>query len=219
MSVLLVSQRIDIYPDRGERRDALDQALVRFIAEAGFIGVPVPNSLVDSDDIITVPGHLPTDKILFERNRVADLLVFIDSQNVSGIVLSGGNDIGSCADRDITELVLLRFALKNKLPVLGICRGMQMLGVFEGVRLISVDGHVRTRHRLNGHYTHEVNSYHALALDGCPAGYQVQARSEDNHIEAIRSESLPWEGWMWHPERESIFNTIDVHSFRKIFQR
>ncbi len=219
MSVLLVSQRIDEYPDRGERRDALDQALVQFISVAGYVAIPVPNSLVEADGLTVRPGRLPTDEILLKRNKTAKLLQFINSQNVSGIVLSGGNDIGTCSDRDITELVLLRFAMKHRLPVLGICRGMQMLGVFGGVELESVQGHIRTRHNLKGQFNHNVNSFHGLSLSKCPEGYLVIARSEDNQIEAMRSEKMAWEGWMWHPEREEIFNTIDIQSFRQVFKQ
>ena len=56
----------------------------------------------------------------------------------------------------------------------------------------------------------EVNSYHNLVLTSCPSEYDVIARSIDGEIEAIRHQSLPWEGWMWHPEREKVFNADDI---------
>ena len=42
--------------------------------------------------------------------------------------------------------------------------------------------------------------------------------SGDGEIEAIRHLSLPWEGWMWHPERERVYSQDDVSRFLKLFQ-
>ena len=39
------------------------------------------------------------------------------------------------------------------------------------------------------------------------------AQSEDGNIEAMIHKELPWEGWMWHPEREEIFTKIDHERF------
>ena len=41
-----VSQRVDVWADRGERRDALDQNLFRWLVAAGSMPFPVPNALV-----------------------------------------------------------------------------------------------------------------------------------------------------------------------------
>jgi GMP synthase-like glutamine amidotransferase len=56
-----------------------------------------------------------------------------------------------------------------------------------------------------------------MSVDSCPAGYQVLARSEDGEIEAIRHDEFPWEGWMWHPEREERFDARDVNRLKKLF--
>ncbi len=105
--------------------------------------------------------------------------------------------------RDATERYLLSWAEKNLVPVLGICRGMQMMGVWAGGSLKRMAGQV-TRHLLQGEVVGEVNSFHDFSLSGCPLGFEVVARSEDGEIEAIRHTDLPWEGWMWHPEREAM---------------
>jgi N5-(cytidine 5'-diphosphoramidyl)-L-glutamine hydrolase len=211
---VVVSMRIDEYPDREERRDAVDQDLIRFIFNAGFFPVLVPNSMVE----VSVEGWAESPYMkVFDLGAVRNLERFIREVDPVGVVLSGGNDIGSCEDRDITEQVLLRYALKHQLPALGLCRGMQMMGVFSGVELTGVSGHVRTRHQLVGEIKRDVNSYHNLGLSGCPDGFRVLATAEDGGIEAIRSGTLNWEGWMWHPERENPFNVADIKQFQKLF--
>ena len=205
MKVVAISQRVDVFPERGENRDALDQRLVAFLLAAGFLPVPVPNGLC----MQTLDGGLIHDAL-------GDWLNAVSPQ---AIVLSGGNDIGQCPARDLTEGALLDHARSHNLPVLGICRGMQMMAHSAGGELQPVTGHVRTRHTLSGQIVAEVNSYHSFALAGCPEGFEILARSEDGEIEAIRHLDLPWEGWMWHPEREADFASHDLHRLKKLFIR
>lgn len=192
MRLVAVSQRVDLFPHRNETRDALDQRLAAFVAVCGHLPVPVPNAL---------------------NAAVRD---WLSSVHPAAVLLSGGNDIGRCPERDATELTLLAYAQEHHLPVLGICRGMQMLAHWSGSDLRPVEGHVRTRHCLSGEIAGEVNSYHCLALASCPENFQVLARSEDGEIEAIRHRFLPWEGWMWHPERESEFSQRDIQRFKDL---
>ena len=194
MKRVAVSQRVDVHPERGESRDALDQRLIDFLLAAGFIPLPVPNGLVD-----------------------ASLEHWLAAVSPQALLLSGGNDIGQCLARDLTETRLLDHARSRNLPVLGICRGMQMLGHRAGSELKAVSGHVRTRHHLSGEIVAEVNSYHNQSLASCPQDFEVLARSEDGEIEAIRHLSRPWEGWMWHPEREADFASHDLQRIRQLF--
>jgi len=196
MKVVAVSQRVDAIPERGENRDALDQRLSTFITECGGLAVPVPNALTACN--------------------VLDL--WLDRVQPAAIILSGGNDIGQCLSRDLTERHLLDHALKRNLPVLGICRGMQMMAVWAGGGLKLVDGHVQSRHLLSGEIAGTVNSFHNFSLDGCPDGFNVLATSEDGEIEAVRHHKLRWEGWMWHPERCPQFASSDINRLKGLLQ-
>ncbi len=190
MKIVAVSQRVDHRLDRKETHDALDQRLAAFVKNCGYVPVPVPNALGDALD-----AWLPVVR-------------------PAAVVLSGGNDIGQFTGRDETERTLLAYAQEHQLPALGICRGMQMMAHWAGASLHPVDGHVRTRHQLQGQISAEVNSYHDYSLAACPKSFEVLARSQDGEIEAIRHLSLPWEGWMWHPEREVTFASRDIDRFK-----
>jgi gamma-glutamyl-gamma-aminobutyrate hydrolase PuuD len=203
VKLVAVSQRVDQLHEYDEKRDALDQRLITFLLVAGFIPMPVPNGLYKA---------LPDGR--YDPNA---LDAWLASVKPKAFVLSGGNDIGQCRERDLTEGWLLDNASQHHIPILGICRGMQMMAHWAGVDLCSVQGHVRTRHCLTGEIVGEANSYHGFSLATCPLDFEVLARSEDGEIEAIRHQYLPWEGWMWHPEREKSFAARDVQRIKALF--
>lgn len=193
MKAVAVTQRFEEVTDRNELRDSLDQRLCSFIADAGYLPFPVPNSLDDK------------------------LINWLEKINPGAILLSGGNNVGDYGSRDRTEFSLLTFAFERKLPVLGICRGMQIMGMWAGASIRPVEGHVGSRHEVTGQINGIANSYHQFALDHCPFGFEVLALSDDGVIEAIGHQQLPWEGWMWHPEREAKFSTNDMDRIRSLF--
>lgn len=195
--IIGITQRVYSISSYKEHRDSLDQRLIDWVADAGIVPVPIPNTLVD------LTSNLESKK---------NIENWIKSVKINALLLSGGNDIGDNKHRDLTEKCLLAWAETNKIPVLGICRGMQMIGVFSGVDLIEVNDHVKTRHtlkRLEGNFSNLVNSYHNLALEKCPDNFKILALSEDGCIEAIKHNNLPWVGIMWHPEREHPFHELD----------
>ncbi len=202
-----ISQRVDNTGTHNEYRDALDQQMNAWVIEAGFIPVPIPNSLVDMS--LSCDNQLILERWLY--------LLHIDA-----LLLSGGNDIGKVQKRDLTEISLLTWAEKNRIPVLGICRGMQMMGVYAGGKLIKMEGHVKTRHQLQfdnhnrGKFVESVNSYHNQVLENCPDSFKVLARSDDGSLEAMMHKYLPWEAWMWHPERDPVFVIIFQERFKSL---
>ena len=194
MTLICVSQRVEILPERNEVRDSIDQRLISFLSKSGAIVVPVPN---------------------FAHSEM-EIENWLNNIRPRAIVLSGGNDIGEQPSRDHVEERLLNYGSRNSLPLLGICRGMQMMGVWGGAALKSVRGHVATRHQLMGELDVTVNSYHNYSLTAVPDKFKAIAYSEDGEIEAIQHTTLPWEGWMWHPEREIFFSKTDLKRFRNL---
>ena len=194
-----VSQRVDVIAARDEQRDALDRRLVQWLEQVGTLTFPVPNGLIAVDA----------------------LLAWLDVLVPQCVLLSGGNDIGDSPERDSTELALLRYADEKNLPVLGICRGMQMLAHHAGAALVPISGHSCTVHAIlpevEDRLPAKVDSFHDWALATCPHEYRVLARAPDGSIEAIRHLSRNWEGWMWHPEREQVFDESLVARARRLF--
>lgn len=153
-----------------------------------------------------------------------------DRPNVcDALVLPGGGDLQprlygqtplSTSDaepeRDTYELALFHSFLANQRPVLGVCRGEQLINVALGGTLLQhIDGHSQLggadrRHAVHtddpvltelygGSFT--VNSAHHQAVDRLGAGLRITARSEDGVIEGLRHTVLPVCAVQWHPER------------------
>lgn len=200
--LIAISQRIDFLPNRNEYRDALDQRLLRLVVELGHTPVQVPN-------------------VLFFDNDFKELLNWLNKINPDGFILSGGNDIGEFKNRDETEKKLYKWATNNEKPILGICRGMQLIGVLNGVKLKPVSNHVNTEHPIFLNHQNDKsqirNSYHNYALENCPKEFQILHLSQDGEIESIKHLSKKIIGIMWHPERNTPFLVDDIKLLKYIF--
>lgn len=196
-----VSQRVDLIQARNEQRDALDQRLVKWLWQVGAITLPVPNMLKSQGALVS----------------------WISAIAPKAVLLSGGNNIGEYPERDSTEFFLLNYAFENNLPALGICRGMQMMAFASGGKLERVEDHAGTRHNIyfdpvrKDTHQLEVNSFHEYRLKDCPVDFKVIARASDGTIEAIKHKTRRWEGWMWHPERETTLLYRNINWAKSLF--
>ena len=127
-------------------------------------------------------------------------------------------------ERDAFEYRILTEAVRLRKPILGICRGVQVLNVFLGGSLyqdlpseypdtsvvhmgathpISIERNSRL-HRVLGKEKVEVNSFHHQAVKRLAPGLRVSACSLDGSIEAVECDSLPIVGVQFHPELLAI---------------
>lgn len=182
---------------RDEWRDAIDVRWTRFLARCGL-----------------QPLYLP--------NAAAVAARLLDAVRPAGVVLTGG---GSCSAlsgkvdaRDDTETVALSWADACGRPVVGVCRGMQVMLSRAGAALAPVVGHVGRAHEvLVDGVSRSVNSYHEYGFTTVPEGYAVQARAEDGVLEAAFHRERRHRAVMWHPERETEPHEADLAMFRSLF--
>ena len=162
----------------------------------------------------------------------------IDENYIKAIILSGGGNLSKefpnrnlnnlpinnlDLHREEIEKTLIEFSLKSNTPLIGICRGMQALGMFFGGKLSKVNNHVNTRHSLSyycpvlkSNINRTVNSYHnySIEMHSVPDCFQVNTNYM-NAIEQMIHEKNKMLGIMWHPEREDKFSDLDIKLFRK----
>lgn len=149
---------------------------------------------------------------------------------IDGLVLTGGNDLGSAPERDATERALLARALRLDHPVLAVCRGLQLLQASVGGPVDSCgEGHGAVEHEvsfvgsLDGVVergtTARVNSYHRLGVAEAQLGDGLErlAVTSDGLVEAARLAGRRVVGVQWHPERGRPFRDLDVALARWVF--
>ena len=197
-------------------------------------------------------GGLPMIVPVGLEQDVDQLVAMLD-----GLLLSGGNDINPMLfneephehlgevspSRDSSELELARRMLKTGKPILGICRGLQVLNVAVGGTLYQ-DLHKQNEGPIlqhvqkapNTHSSHyvqvdkgsllesiagsdriQVNSYHHQSLKDVPPIFKITGVASDGIVEAIESTDEQFVlGLQWHPEALSAAK--DAVSLR-IFER
>lgn len=177
---------------------------------------------------------------------VKDVETYFGDMPLQGVILSGGNDLSSdftgqeardvrnpSIERDLIEKKILNAAIQKKLPVLGVCRGLQFINCFFGGSITQdLPGHVKTVHVANvcdptaaqlfGSEEIEVNSYHHQGVRSgqISSHLKIMAISKDDDVvEALYHPEYPIVGVQWHPEREIPSKMENERMTRAFFNR
>ena len=162
--------------------------------------------------------------------------------HLDALILTGGDDLdprsygevdsGACVNSDIAadqaEIALVKSCLDANVPILGACRGIQIINVAHGGKLHQeicregtdhlprpkvLDEILAMRHPLEiepetrlaeilGPESREVNTTHHQAISELASGFRVSARAPDGTIEAIEGTEEQYVlGVQWHPEK------------------
>lgn len=160
--------------------------------------------------------HLSYINFLKKYNLSYDFISLeTNLDSFDGFLLPGGDDIDpkyynqenyAChnvlEEIDILDKKIIEYALKNKKPLLGICRGIQSINVFLGGSLKQDILH----HKNENHYIlwnekpYLVNSFHHQSIHTLGKDLIILAKSLDDEIEIIKHKDLPIYGVQFHPE-------------------
>ena len=197
-------------------------------------------------EAISRAGHLPVVVPRFGSDvQFDETLALLDV-----LVMTGGEDVAPARYgekespklgkvnllRDEFDLRLVAAARRRNLPIVGICRGCQLLNVEFGGTLwqdlpsefpVKDIAHRGSRHAMSilpdsrlaqvlGKTNVVVNSYHHQAVKDVAPGFRVTAVAPDGVAEVIESDSYPAIGVQFHPERLVV--TDDDELFTKFFE-
>lgn len=196
-----------------------------------------------------VPLILP---IISDKNAIK-----LQLGNIDGLIISGGYDVNPLIygeepaqklgfiypARDEYDINVIEAALELKKPILGICRGIQILNVFFGGTLYQdlelIDGcfikHLQSStpdtvgHTVNIEKETRLftilgskavtNSFHHQAIKELAPGLKISAKSEDGIIEGIESENGLIMGIQWHPEMLAKTHKEMLNIFKEFINR
>ncbi|AVO00932.1 gamma-glutamyl-gamma-aminobutyrate hydrolase [Staphylococcus simulans] len=223
ISANILTDQAGMFP--GYKRCYVNQDYIRSIVKQGAVPMVIP--ITDNDDIIEAQIRQVDALLLSGGQDVSPQLYNEDPQDKLGETLLA---------RDVFDFKLIEKAKERFIPILGICRGAQVLNVFHGGSLFQ-DTSYRQIQSLR-HWqptnptekTHEirvfpntrlsalfpegrfyVNSFHHQVVNQLAEGFRVMAQSNDGVIEAFESESYPYMvGIQWHPEMLWYENSMDA---------
>lgn len=157
-------------------------------------------------------SEFPEYKWIFIPNIEEKAIDYFRQWNLNALFLTGGDDLGKYPKRDNTEFTLLKMAVEDNIPVVGICRGMQLIHVFFDGKIDQGKEEFQRTHINKKHSVtfqaekYETNSFHSNKIneDSLHKDFKIISRcEEDLTVEAIEKPGVL--GLMWHPERATPY--------------
>ncbi|MGM0379575.1 MAG: gamma-glutamyl-gamma-aminobutyrate hydrolase family protein [Bacillota bacterium] len=230
-------------PTIGITTNFIDCHKINKTRKCGVNGQDMLMSTVDYSNAIAKAGGIPLLIPISKINK-SDLKYYIEK--LDGIIFSGGHDIHPrfydekiqfknvepIIKRDIFEMKLLELAINKNIPVLGICRGLQLINVYLNGSLyqdlkkqtdITIDhkGSIKKKNKkvhtvklekqLKNIFKNDVikvNSVHHQAIKDLGDNLEILAKA-DKLIESIKVKNKPILAIQWHPEM--LYETDRIH--------
>lgn len=207
MIKIAVTQRLILNDSYYEHREALDVNWGLLFKELNFLPIVLPIEY--------------------------DFKNYFESIDIDGILLTGGNDLNSLnpndesLKRDNFEKELIKYGIKNDIPIFGVCRGMQIIAEYFGADFVKVENQVAIKHSLKVNKKskyfnelsklNEVNSFHDYAVNNLSNDFIISSKNRDAIIKAIEHKKYKIFGQMWHSEREEPFIEEELNLIKKFF--
>ena len=142
------------------------------------------------------------------------------ARSVSCMLFCGGPDWGKNPERDALDRRIFNCCQEHHIPILGICRGMQLVALFLGAQLIEDLGDKNAIHKacansesrfhsilLSDGQTMRVNSRHHQAVNNEPMACALTAKSADGTYELMLSADEQFLLVQCHPERQEMWDS------------
>ena len=244
-----------------ERIHVMNKPIIGITADIGYMartdtytGLPVHFIQTAFAEAVHEAGGIPLIIPTNASDYIDDIMSLVD-----GVILTGGSDVSpqyygqepraklgmTKPDRDKTETEVFKAAIRDQKPVLGVCRGLQLLNAALGGTLyqdlseneaVTIQHDQLSRPSVTTHtvsvdqnsYIHRlikdgtyVNSYHHQIIDSLAEDLRSTAYSRDGVIEGVESlEELPLIiGTQWHPETLFKEHPEQVAIFEGLVQR
>ena len=210
MKTIAFTQRVEICKKTNEIRDSLDQKWIDLASKLKLLPIILPNT---------------------DKKNISKLFL---KHTPDIIILTGGNDIhiknsiktiNISKKRDDFEIALIKYAIKKSVPLLGVCRGMQIINIFFKGKISQIKDHVNKKHKIyysekyDNYFTNTVNSFHNWGIKKKDLSTQLNeiAVDQSGNIESFVHKNKSIIGIMWHPERRN--NKKDLLIFKKLINK
>lgn len=212
MGIIAITMRQYVEPKYGEKRDSISTEWPTYLKKVlpGFSFLLIPNNIEITKDLLRTIA-------------------------IDGLLLSNGNDWGSCPERDDVEKFCFSWCRENQKPILGVCRGLHVINGLLGGSMIhdlyknKEQSHAGTRHSvqiIENSYQKlaksdyiSVNSYHnhGVLIKSLALGLKPFAIATGNIAEGVFHQYEKIYAIQWHPERVGSHELFDKNLFRYVF--